>query len=75
MASDTDLLAQLFTEARTFSYWQDRPVDRAEIEAAFTLAVHGPTSANCEPMRLVLVASPEARSGCCPACRRAISRR
>ena len=62
----TDLLAQLFTEARTFSYWQDRPVDRSEIEAAFTLAFHGPTSANCEPMRLVLAASPEAKERLLP---------
>jgi 3-hydroxypropanoate dehydrogenase len=61
-----DPLAQLFTEARTFSYWQERPVDRAEIEAAFVLAFHGPTSANCEPMRLVLVASPEAKERLLP---------
>jgi 3-hydroxypropanoate dehydrogenase len=60
------LLAQLFTEARTFSYWQERPVDRAEIEAAFALAFHGPTSANCEPMRLVLVASPEGKERLLP---------
>jgi 3-hydroxypropanoate dehydrogenase len=65
--TDSDkLLAQLFTEARTFSYWQERPVDRAEIEAAFALAFHGPTSANCEPMRLVLVASPEGKERLLP---------
>jgi 3-hydroxypropanoate dehydrogenase len=61
-----DLLAQLFTEARTFSYWQERPVDRAAIEAAFALSFHGPTSANCEPMRLALVASPEAKERLLP---------
>ncbi|HYM74240.1 MAG TPA: malonic semialdehyde reductase [Stellaceae bacterium] len=65
-ASDNDVLAQVFTEARTFSYWQERLVDRADIEAAFALAFHGPTSANCEPMRLVLVASPEAKARLLP---------
>ena len=66
MTDSDKLLAQLFTEARTFSYWHERPVDRAEIEAAFALAFHGPTSANCEPMRLVLVTSPEAKERLVP---------
>jgi 3-hydroxypropanoate dehydrogenase len=61
-----DLLAQLFAEARTFSYWQERPVDRAEIESAFAMALLGPTSANCEPMRLVLAASSEAKERLLP---------
>jgi len=55
------MLAQLFDEARTFSYWQDKPVSHEKIEDAFRMALLGPTSANCEPMRLVLVASPEAK--------------
>lgn len=66
MTDSDKLLAQLFTEARTFSHWQERPVDRAEIEAAFALAFHGPTSANCEPMRLVLVASAEGKKRLAP---------
>jgi 3-hydroxypropanoate dehydrogenase len=61
-----NLLSQLFTEARTFSYWHDRPVDRTLIEAAFELAFLGPTSGNCEPMRLVLAASPEAKERLLP---------
>ena len=66
MTDSDKLLAQLFTEARTFSHWHERPVDGAEIEAAFALSFHGPTSANCEPMRLVLVASPEGKERLAP---------
>ena len=58
---ESQLLAALFREARTFSYWQDRPVPEALVEAAFDLACLGPTSANCLPMRLVLVRSPAAK--------------
>jgi 3-hydroxypropanoate dehydrogenase len=57
----TGILAQLFDDARTFSYWQARPVPEGLVEAAFELAFLGPTSANCEPLRLVLVRSPEAK--------------
>jgi 3-hydroxypropanoate dehydrogenase len=59
---NTGLLVQLFQEARTFSAWQARPVPEAAIEAAFALARLGPTSANCQPLRLVLVKSPEAKA-------------
>jgi 3-hydroxypropanoate dehydrogenase len=51
------VLGALFSEARTFSYWQPRPVSAALVEAAFGLACLGPTSGNCQPMRLVLVQS------------------
>jgi 3-hydroxypropanoate dehydrogenase len=54
-------LATLFTEARTFTRWQDRPVPEEAIETALALAQLGPTSANCQPMRLVLVRSAEAK--------------
>lgn len=50
-------LATLFTEARTFTRWQERPVPEGIIEQALDLAQLGPTSGNCEPMRLVLVRS------------------
>lgn len=60
-SSVTGIVTQLFTEARTFSYWQARPVPDGLVEAAFELAFLGPTSANCEPLRLVLVRSPQAK--------------
>ncbi len=50
-------LAVLFSEARTFTHWQQRPVPEGVIEKALELAQLGPTSGNCEPMRLVLVKS------------------
>jgi 3-hydroxypropanoate dehydrogenase len=58
---DASMLAQLFRDARTFSAWQDRPVADQVIEAAFALAQLGPTSANCQPLRLVLVKSPDGK--------------
>lgn len=60
-ATESGLLARLFIEARTFSHWQERPVSPAIVEAAFALAGLGPTSGNCQPLRLVLVRSPEAK--------------
>ncbi|MBV9553957.1 MAG: malonic semialdehyde reductase [Alphaproteobacteria bacterium] len=52
---DQVALAQLWTEARTFSYWQARAVPDRLIEKALQLSFLGPTSGNCEPMRVVLV--------------------
>jgi 3-hydroxypropanoate dehydrogenase len=60
------LLATLFREARTFSYWQDRPVPEVLVEAAFELACLGPTSGNCLPMRLALVRSAAAKDRLLP---------
>ena len=60
------VLAVLFRDARTFSHWQQRPVSEALIEAAFDLACLGPTSGNCQPMRLVLVQSPGAKERLLP---------
>jgi 3-hydroxypropanoate dehydrogenase len=63
---ESRLLATLFREARTFSYWQNRPVPENLVEAAFDLACLGPTSGNCLPMRLVLVRSPAAKERLLP---------
>jgi 3-hydroxypropanoate dehydrogenase len=65
-ASEAGLLAQLFREARTFSAWQQRPVPEEAVEAAFALAQLGPTSANCQPMRLLLVKSAEGKERLLP---------
>jgi 3-hydroxypropanoate dehydrogenase len=50
-----EALATLFTGARSFTHWLARPVPDGMIETALELAQLGPTSGNCEPMRLVLV--------------------
>jgi 3-hydroxypropanoate dehydrogenase len=59
-------LATLFTEARTFTRWQDRPIPDGVIEKALELALLGPTSGNCEPMRLVLARSPAGKERLLP---------
>ncbi len=66
IATDSGVLAQLFEKARTFSHWQARPVAPAMVEAAFALACLGPTSGNCQPLRLVLVRSPDAKARLLP---------
>jgi 3-hydroxypropanoate dehydrogenase len=65
-SGEPKFLETLFREARTFSYWQERPVPEALVEAAFELACLGPTSGNCLPMRLVLVRSPAAKERLLP---------
>jgi 3-hydroxypropanoate dehydrogenase len=63
---DGAALAALFTEARTFTHWLDRPIPEGTIERAAALAQLGPTSGNCEPMRLVLVKSPTGKERLLP---------
>jgi 3-hydroxypropanoate dehydrogenase len=59
--ADDKSLDVIFRDARTHSAWLDKPVDDALLEKAFRLAVMGPTSANCLPMRIVFVKSKEAK--------------
>ncbi|MEO8012465.1 MAG: malonic semialdehyde reductase [Dokdonella sp.] len=62
--SESDL-DQIFREARTYrgsaQAWHDRGVDDDLLRQAYDLAKLGPTSANCQPLRVVFVRSPEAR--------------
>ncbi|MES2015548.1 MAG: malonic semialdehyde reductase [Pseudomonadota bacterium] len=55
------LLAQLFTEARTHSVWQDKPVSDEQLRAIYDLMKWGPTSANSSPGRIVFVKSAAAK--------------
>lgn len=54
-------LDQLFLDARTHSAWLDKPVPEVLLRQAYDLARMAPTSANCQPMRVVFVRSPEAK--------------
>jgi 3-hydroxypropanoate dehydrogenase len=63
---DDTALAQLFGEARTFSRWHDRDIPEGAIESALDMALLGPTSGNCEPMRVELVKSKEAKERLLP---------
>ncbi len=57
----------LFRDARTHNAWQDQEVSDVLLEAIYDLAKLGPTSANCSPMRVVYVRSPEAKARLKPA--------
>lgn len=54
-------LATLFTEARTYNSWQDRPIDDALLQQLYELVKWGPTTANSCPARFVFVRSEEGK--------------
>lgn len=51
----------LFRNARSVSFWQDKPVEDALLERIYELMKWGPTAANTCPARLVFVKSKEAK--------------
>lgn len=58
---DASALDTLFRTARSQNGWSDRPLPAGAIEAIWDLMKWGPTSANCEPARIVWCVSDEAR--------------
>ena len=64
---DGDALDLLFREARTHNGWLDRPVAEADLRQLYDLVCMGPTSANCQPGRIVFVRSAEAKERLRPA--------
>jgi 3-hydroxypropanoate dehydrogenase len=58
---DDNALGQLFLDARTHNGWTDRPVDDAVLRRLYDVLRMGPTSSNCQPVRLLFVKSPEAK--------------
>jgi 3-hydroxypropanoate dehydrogenase len=61
-AMTTDLLDLMFLNGRTHSAWLDKPVEDDLLRQAYDLAKMAPTSANCCPMRITFVKSPEAKA-------------
>jgi len=59
--SDAGALDLIFRSARNHNKWQDRDVPEALIREAVEIAQFGPTSANGQPMRVVLVRSKEGK--------------
>lgn len=57
-----EALAQLFTEARSYNGWLDKPVSDEQLHAIWDLAKMAPTSANMQPARIVWVQSPDAKA-------------
>ena len=60
-------LDQVFLAARTFNKFSDRAVDDATLRALYDLLKWGPTSLNCQPMRVVFVKSAAAKEQLKPA--------
>lgn len=61
LALSDDAQDLLFREARTANSFSSEPVTEEQIRAIYELVKYGPTSMNQQPMRIVLVRSPEAR--------------
>ena len=59
---DATRLAQLFKEARTHNAWQARDVPDALLRELVETLRWGPTSANCQPARIVFVKSQAAKA-------------
>ena len=55
-------LAQLFSQARTHNGWLDKEVPDSLLRQALELALWGPTSANCLPLRALFLRSREAKA-------------
>jgi len=60
-------LGALFTLARTYNDWQDKPVSDATLRELYDLVKMAPTSANCSPGRFVFVRSREGKERLSPA--------
>lgn len=58
---DKKALEVIFTEARTYYAWQDKPVPESLLRQAYDIAKMGATSANCSPMRVLFVQSQDAK--------------
>jgi 3-hydroxypropanoate dehydrogenase len=57
----------IFRNARSYSYWTDKPVDDALLRQVYDLAKMGPTSANMCPLRIIFVKSQAAKERLKPA--------
>jgi 3-hydroxypropanoate dehydrogenase len=57
-----ETLQKLFTEARTYNDFSDRPVSEDLIRKLYDLTKFGPTAVNMTPARFVFVTSPEAKA-------------
>ena len=53
---------QLFRSARSYNGYSDVPVTETELRAIYELVKMGPTSANCQPLRIVWCVSEEAKA-------------
>ncbi|GAA4862833.1 malonic semialdehyde reductase [Kitasatospora terrestris] len=61
LALDAAAQDLLFREARTANTFTDEPVTDEQVQAIYDLVKFGPTAMNAQPLRVVLVRTPEAR--------------
>jgi 3-hydroxypropanoate dehydrogenase len=61
LALDKTAQDLLFRDARTANTFSDEPVSEEQIAAIYDLVKYAPTSMNTQPLRVLLVRSPEAR--------------
>jgi len=61
VAINDEALDVIFRSARTHRHWLDKPVSPALLMAIYDLLRWGPTSTNCNPLRIVYVISPEGK--------------
>ncbi|MCD1586060.1 malonic semialdehyde reductase [Halomonas sp. IOP_14] len=66
-ALPNDALGQLFTEARTYAYWQDKPVEDETLRNLYELMKFAPTSVNCSPLRIKFLRTDDAKAKLDPA--------
>lgn len=59
---DQAALNQLFLEARTHNAWTKRDVSDDQLRQLVDIMKMAPTSANCSPLRLIFLRSPEAKA-------------
>jgi 3-hydroxypropanoate dehydrogenase len=64
---DDKAIDLLFRNARTHNVWLDKPVNDSQLRRIHDMMKWGPTSANCQPMRIVFVRSKEAKDKLAPA--------
>ena len=57
----------LFRKARTHNVWLDKPVSDDTLRQLYDLMRWGPTSANCQPARILFLRTPEAKERLRPA--------
>lgn len=58
---DATALDQIFTKAKTHSHWLKQDVPDALLSEIYDLCKMAPTSANCQPIRIIFIKSAEAK--------------
>lgn len=66
-ALNDEALDQLFRQARTFSYWLEKPVSDETLRQLYDLLKYGPTSVNACPARFLFLRTREAKERLVPA--------